>query len=193
MIRVEKQPEPDQFDAHCRAPGNAWLTAHPDQHQCAPPYWTEFKPHLRQAFGERCAWLAMWIAGGTVDHFHAQRDFPEQIYEWSNFRYSDSEINSAKKPAWEGRLLDPFEVDDGWFEILLPSCQLRILEQLVPEAMRERVRFTVSSLRLDHGEKVVDLRRHWLEQYESQSMTIEALERHAPLVARAVRKRDATR
>lgn len=131
----------------------------------------------------------MWIASGTIDHFHAQRDFPEEIYEWSNYRYADLEVNSAKKPAWEGKLLDPFEVDDRWFDVLLPSCQLRINEALVPAAMLERVKFTVSKLRLDHGEKAVDLRRHWLIEYEEGAMNLASLERHAPLVARAVRHR----
>jgi len=163
--------------------------AHPGAHSKAPSFWSEFRGELRHAFGERCGWLAMWIATGTVDHFHSQHEFPEEIYEWSNFRYADGELNSAKKPAWEGKLLDPFEADERWFEILLPSCQLRILEDLVPAGSLERVRFTVSKFGLDHGEKAVDLRRHWLEEYEAGAMTIEGLERHAPLLARAVRLR----
>jgi hypothetical protein len=119
--------------------------------QRAPNYWAEFTPAVRKAFNERCGWLAMWIASGTVDHFRAQKTEPASIYEWDNLRYASLEVNTAKKPAWDGLILDPFEVEDRWFEVILPSCQLVIREDLVPPELLPRVRFTVDKLELERN------------------------------------------
>jgi hypothetical protein len=166
MIHVPQAPEPPAFDERCRTRGNQWLEEHDAQN--APDYWSEFRPELRRAFEARCGWLAMWVSSGTVDHFHAQKTHPHLIYEWTNYRYADGSVNSAKKPQWAGRILDPFEVDDSWFEVLLPSCQLVIIEANVPPEFLDRVRFTVEKLDLSHGEHVVELRRHWLDEYEAE-------------------------
>lgn len=71
-------------------------------------------------------------------------------YEWSNYRFVDGAINSAKKPAWEGQLVDPFEVQADWFEILLPSLQLVLVAQL-EQGLRARVEFTLDKLHLRRG------------------------------------------
>lgn len=79
--------------------------------------------------------------------------------------FSDA-INSAKKPVWEGKIVDPFEVESEWFEILLPSLQLVVVGAL-DDDLREHIEFTLEKLHLRDGETVVRLRREWLSFYES--------------------------
>ena len=197
MIRVERTREPETFDVRCRQAGAGWLDTHPrpaDLGTWRPnKYWTQFLPQLRAAFHERCAYLGMWIASGTVDHFEswAGAGGVAKAYEWSNYRYADSAVNSARKPAWDGMLLDPFEVGDGWFEVELPSCLLRIVEHRVPPEVLPRVRFTIDKLGLGHREDVVALRREWLRLHEEEGLSLEGLRGKAPLVASAVERRNA--
>lgn len=190
MIRVARVPPPETFDARCRQPGNAWLAQNPDSEEF-PGFWRQFAPDLERAFHHRCAYLGIFITKGTVDHYLAKSRERALVYEWSNYRFADFAVNSGKKPAWDGHLIDPFEVEDDWFEVLLPSCQLRIVEERVPASLLERVRFTVSKLKLDHGEEVVGLRREWLHWYEQGELQLEGLRRLAPQVARAVERRQA--
>jgi hypothetical protein len=95
MIRVEKTAEPSEFDVRCRRRGLTWIEANPppeDGSDKRPyPYWTEFLPALRSAFQERCAYLGIWIAHGTVDHFRAWAGAGARAlaYEWDNYRYAD--------------------------------------------------------------------------------------------------------
>ncbi len=189
MIPVSPPPEPESFDAECRQPGNAWLAARIDPDPHKNPLWSGFTGHLRSAFGNRCGFLAMYIARGTIDHWVSLRSNRALAYEWKNYRFCDGAVNNAKKPTWEGKLIDPFEVQEGWFEILLPSLQL-VPSEALDEATRERAEFTLQKLRLRDGEDVIRLRREWLEMYESGKLPIEGLLEMAPLLARAVARRD---
>lgn len=189
MIRVERAVEPVAFDEECRKPGNAWLVAHPDEDPHRKPLWRPFCASLREAFERRCGFTAQWIPEGTIDHWISVRSARALSYEWSNYRFVSASINSAKKPSWEGKLLDPFEVEDEWFEILLPSLQLVVVAELEDE-IRARAEFTLEKLHLRDGEEVIRLRREWLELYERGGLSLKGLHQVAPLIARAVAKRD---
>jgi len=195
LIRVEPKNEPDAFDERCRTRGQAWLDKHPPpsdpekKEERPPSYWLEFLPKLSEAFDARCGYLAMWISSGTVDHFASWKNNRSLAYEWSNYRYSDGPINNAKKPSWDGMLLDPFEVDDAWFEVLLPSCQLQLVEDKIPPEILPRAKFTVEKLGLQDDERIVGLRREWLRMHEEDGLSLEGLRRKAPLVAHAVERR----
>lgn len=86
--------------------------------------------------------------------------------------------------------MDPFEVQDDWFELHLPSLQLLVSPELTGHT-RDRAEFTLNKLRLDHGEDIIQLRREWLKLYEQNKIPLEGLDAMAPLLARAIRKRDA--
>lgn len=191
MIRIAPTPEPANFDETCRKPGNQWLEAHPDAER-PYPYWRDFEPDLRRAFHGRCAYLGIYIATGTCDHFKTFKGAGGHAlaYEWSNYRYCDQAVNSAKKPSWDAHLIDPFDVDDAWFEVLLPSCEFQIIEENIPHdppGLLERVRFTVDKLGLK-SERVVNLRLEWLKRFEENEVTWEGLSRFAPLLAQAIKK-----
>jgi hypothetical protein len=183
MIRVRPAAEPHGFDRACRQRGSAWLADHPGTAR-PKPFWREFVGDLAEGFKHRCGYSAVMIQNGTVDHFLSWKRNPNLAYEWSNFRYVDGRIN-AKKHLADGEVLDPFEVDDDWFEIILPSLQLRLTDR-VPRARRERARYTIERLGLSNDEQIVTYRAQWYCQYHCGGLSLDGLHRVAPLIARAI-------
>jgi len=85
----------------------------------------------------------------------------------------------------DDQLLDPFEVQDDWFEVDIPSFVLRITDR-IPRHLQAKAEFTVDRLDLQQGRKAVTLRWEWYEQYRLGELTMAGLHRNAPLVARAI-------
>ena len=188
MIRVEESPPPENFDQDVRVPGERWLAGHPTGRP--PGLWTRVTPALADAFAGRCAYAAMLLgAKGTVDHFVSVAEDRTRAYDWCNYRYASDWANRVKGEARAAELLDPFEVEDDWFEILLPSLQLVVTDRC-PPALRARAAHTLERLRLGHDEDILRVRREWLAMYEEGELSQAGLARVAPLIARAVRKRD---
>lgn len=183
MIRVRPAAEPHDFDRACRRRGNAWLVEHPGTDR-PKPFWREFVGDLAEGFEQRCGYSAVMIPNGTIDHFLSWKRNPSLAYEWSNFWYVDGRINSRKQLA-DDEVLDPFEVDDDWFEIILPSLQLRLTDR-VPRELRERARYTIERLGLSHDEQIVTYRAQWYCQYHCGDLSLRGLYRVAPLIARAI-------
>jgi hypothetical protein len=186
MIRVAPVPEPPAFDSGARQPGLAWLAAHPDAKR-PKDFWSPFKNQLREGFGSLCAYAAMIDAtGGTVDHYRSYRNHPGLTYEWSNYRFASSIMNAIKGTA-DDDVLDPQEIEDGWFEVILPSLQMRVTERVPPE-FRARAEATLVRLRLRDDERMIQWRQSWYEMYRAGELTLSGLERKAPLIAAAVQR-----
>lgn len=186
MIHFDRVPKPAHFEERAEQPGAAWLRAHPDAER-PRDYWSTFKPQLADGFGRLCAYSAMFDGVGTVDHFVSLNEDRSRAYDWSNYRYAAAWINSSKLNLRSTEVLDPFEVEDGWFELLLPSLQL-VVSKSVPESLRERAEFVLDRLHLRDDERVVRQRRAWYQMYLERKLTLEGLVQMAPLVARAVKK-----
>ncbi|MCX4219239.1 hypothetical protein MKZ87_16505 [Pseudomonas sp. MCal1] len=181
--------EPDLFDEACRKKGRDWLAENPDKNR-PRDLWTPFKFDLAEGFEHRCAFGAMWIPDGTVDHFVSCNEDRTLAYEWSNYRYMAGWLNSSKSKKKAADLLDPFDVCEGWFEVLLPSLQLVVTDE-VPAAFREIAKKTLASLPIRDDERLLKVRREWLRMYEDEELTLEGLRRKAPLIAAAIDKRAA--
>ena len=109
MIAVIPPGEPEVFDKIVRQPGNRWLSKHGDGRP--PAYWTKVREALAEGFHDRCAYSAQQLnTPGTVDHFISIDEDRDKAYEWSNYRYAASWINSCKLSVRSTELLDPFEV-----------------------------------------------------------------------------------
>ena len=187
MIRVERAEEPPDFDAKVRKPGQAWLSRN-DEKKGTPDSWRQARTDLRWAFNDRCGYTAMWLSSpGTVDHFVSRDEDRRLAYEWSNLRYAAAWINSSKSALRADQVLDPFEIGDDWFEVILPSCQM-IMTERCPSEFHERAKNMLGRLRLGHHEDIVSIRQEWYQMYSEGELTLEGLEKKAPLVARAVRK-----
>ena len=138
MIRFKLQAEPANFDARCRKRGLRWLRANPCYEGRPCDYWSEFEPQLRNAFNGLCGYCAMLVMKAQVDHFIPVALLKVQgkdtlAYEWSNYRYGEGVLNQKKG---KHKILDPFEVGDDWFEVLLPSLQL-VITPNVPRRKRK--------------------------------------------------------
>ena len=184
MIAVDRVPEPSDFDTKARQPGLAWLQESPDAKR-PRDYWSPFKPQLAAGFNQLCGYTAMYEPVGTVDHFVSIHADKALAYEWNNYRFAAAWVNSSKQST--DAVLDPFEVQDGWFEILLPSLQLVVTES-VPAELRARAKHTLERLHLRDDERVLRQRRVWYSMYQSGELTLEGLRKKAPLIARAIDK-----
>ncbi|QNH79417.1 hypothetical protein GGD92_14640 [Pseudomonas protegens] len=181
--------EPSKFDERCRKAGAAWLKDNPN---CERPTdkWTPFRHALADGFSNRCAFGAMYIPSGTVDHFVSWKEDNSLAYEWANFRYVEGWVNSSKNKKEASLVLDPFVVGEGWFEILLPSMQL-VATDLIPDEFKELAKSTLEKLPIRDDERILRVRREWYRMYEEEELTLEGLRKKAPLIAAAVEKKNA--
>jgi hypothetical protein len=188
MMPVAKVPEPDCFDRKVRQPGKKWLSANPDAAR-PKPLWNECLGSLEEGFGGLCGYAAMFDpTGGTVDHYLSCSKHPKLTYEWSNYRFASAPLNASKKTA-DDAVLDPYEVGEGWFKIILPSMQM-LLTDAVPPAHRVKAEYTIKRLKLRDGERIIRWRRQWYDMYLSGKLTLEGLRQVAPLIAEAVAKQE---
>ena len=184
MIPVAKVKKPRGFDTKVTVPGNAWLADHPKA-QRPPALWAPHTAALSEGFAGLCGYAAMFDpTGGTVDHFLSVKHHPGLAYEWHNYRFACGPLNSSKRNA-DDSVLDPYEVGAGWFEIILPSLQMRQTDA-VPVALREKAAFTLKRLKLRDGERVIRWRLSWYRMYTDGQLTLDGLRVVAPLLAAAV-------
>lgn len=177
--------KPASFEPRCGDLGRKWLSANPTSEKM-PAYWTAFQPELADGFYQRCGWWAMWIADGAVDHFLSRKNHRHLAYTWDNYRYIAGTVNSSKK-ALDDQVLDPFEIEDGWFEVLLPSMQL-VPTLTLPAVLAAKAAFTLKKLHLENGTKVRRCRSKWYQAYKAGNLSMAGLEDFAPLLAESVKK-----
>jgi hypothetical protein len=122
---------------------------------------------------------------GTFDHYLSKKNRPDLTYEWSNYRYCTKHVNTLKG-NYDDRILDPFEVQDDWFEIQIPSLQI-VLTNQVPIELREKAEFTLQQLQLNRSTRTMELRASYYDDYQEGVVTLEFVERNAPLLGRAIR------
>ena len=184
MIPVTKVKKPRGFDTKVKTPGNAWLASHPTLSR-PPALWTPYTSTLSDGFANLCGYAAMHDpTGGTVDHFLSVKHHRDLAYEWGNYRFASAILNASKRNA-DDTVLDPFEVGAGWFEIILPSLQMRLTDA-VPAAMRAKAEFTLKRLKLRDGERIIRWRQSWYRMYTKGELTLDGLSAVAPLLAAAV-------
>ncbi|MBK7536784.1 MAG: hypothetical protein IPI49_15755 [Myxococcales bacterium] len=197
MIRFDRVPKPEGFDNAAQR-GKEWLGSPPDARaKKRPSCWLDlvpgsttvrFRDKLAEGFRYLCGYSAMYVPNGEVDHIVSETEDPTRLYDWENYRYADGWINASKKALPANEVLDPFEVRDDWFEIILPSLQL-VMTEAVPEELRDRARTMLDRMHLAHDERVLRQRREWYRMYlEGELTSLEALAKKAPLIARAVAK-----
>jgi hypothetical protein len=191
VIRSEPVPKPASFAGDAEAPGAAWISDNPSAKR-PKDLWSQFKSVLADGFRQLCGYSAMYEPVGTIDHFVSWNEDKSKAYDWSNYRFASGWLNSSKRSVRHGQIIDPFEVQDGWFEVLLPSLQL-VVSGSIPDSHRERAEFVVERLHLGHDERVVRQRREWYRMYQEGELTLEGLAKKAPLIAAAIKKEAASK
>ncbi len=193
MIHIDSSrlTRPTNFNEDCTVPGLRWIAEHPKAQRLGKKrprdFWTPFKPQLSDAFRELCAYGAMYEPVGTVDHFIPVDADESLAYDWDNYRFASGWINSGKKNR-EG-FLDPLRVQDGWFEVLLPSLQL-IPTDRIPVDLRPLAEATITRLHLRDDERVLRQRRRWYRLFQEGKLDLAGLRENAPLIAAAIDKQN---
>jgi uncharacterized protein (TIGR02646 family) len=169
MIPVTPRPEPPRFDERVRRPGRNWLEqqAIPLDTRLEPgtklhPYWRECLDDLHTSYGGVCAYLCIYVercaGGASTDHFVAKSKRADLAYEWSNYRFACSMMNSRKRDFED--VLDPFSLAPDTFRLELSLGRIYPNPDL-PEPDREAARGTIMRLDLDHDRCREMRRRRW--------------------------------
>lgn len=170
MKRFEPPEEPAKFRERAVVRGHDWLARNPDGRPA--DYWSEFRRELGEGFGRLCAYSVLFTPQGTVDHFVSVDEDRSQAYDWGNLRYAAQWLNSSKQDLESSQLIDPFEVENDWFEIILPSLQL-VPTSEVPDDELAKVEFIIERLHLRDDERVLSQRREWYRMYQDNELTLE--------------------
>ena len=209
MMHVESAPEPASFNANVRVPGmraiaelagKAPVPARrrgkpfakvADREDAVPPhkfpaYWTEALDDLMDGYGQLCAYSCFRIhrvtGAGSVDHFAAKSKDWKRVYEWLNYRLCCSRLN-ARKNAFDD-VLDPFDVEDGWFHLELVGFQVIPAPELPPETL-DQVQRTIDRLRLNDFRRG---REEDAERYWAGGFSLGVLKEESPFVARELHR-----
>lgn len=185
MIRVTPAPEPADFDVKVRQPGlravremcgqpvakrpgrpRKVVAKRPEDipPDSFPPYWQDALDNLKNAYEHICAYSCFRIhpvtGAASVDHMAPKSRRHDAVYEWSNYRLACSRLN-ARKRDFQG-LLDPFEIEDGWFQLELLGFSVFPNPELSPR-LRERVDSTITELGLNdfRSDREKDAHSYW--------------------------------
>lgn len=189
MIHVTAQPEPASFDAEVRQKGLAWLKKKKialDQplppKTRLEPYWRHCLDDMHASYNGCCAYLAVFFervtGGGSVDHFIAKSRRADLVYEWGNYRLACSIMNSRKREYDD--VLDPFEVETGWFYLELVSGRIYVNPALEP-VQQAAVQATIDRLGLDDAGNR-ELRARHYQEYREGLYTSAFLKKRSPFV-----------
>ncbi|HZH17741.1 MAG TPA: hypothetical protein VE057_25530 [Archangium sp.] len=181
MIHVEPQPEPPDFDAKVRQPGRAGLASPEGELR---PLWRHCATQLWEAYKGVCAYSSLHIPRGTgalsVDHLLPKSKRRELAYEWRNYRLACVRMNARKNDLED--VLDPFEVQDGWFALELSTLEV-IPGDGLPDALRAQVQKTIDRLDLNDDE-FVRAREGWHSAWKDGDMTFRLLRKYCPFLAK---------
>ena len=210
MIRVVLAEEPADFDAKVRKPGLraiAEMVGEPNLSKRRgrkrdvvansrdaipadkfPAYWTEALPELLEAYGRVCAYMSFYMervtGAASVDHMLPKSLEWQVVYEWHNYRLACSLMNSRKNNY--RNVLDPFEVEDGWFRIELVGYQVIPAPQL-PANIEAQVQATIDRLQLNDYE-CRKLREDYVNYFNQGDISLNHLRQRAPFLAREIER-----
>ena len=193
MIPVVPASEPHTFEEAVRQPGLRALEKLAERHYGGvkeaipsnkfPAYWRHSLKDLLKGYHRICSCLCLYIPPGTgarsVGHMIAKSQRWEFVYEWCNYRLACSLMNARKGAV--GFVLDPFDVEDGWFVLELVDFQVLPGDDL-SDAVTHKVQATIRHLRLNDDE-CRSAREEYAEDYRYGKITFDYLSRHAPFVA----------
>ncbi len=141
---------------------------------------------MREAYHYRCAYLAIRIdeatGGASADHMMPKSKARNRVYEWSNYRLACTRVNGRKGVH---SVIDPFEVEDGWFELEFIMHQVKPGRAALGE-IEKRVTHTIDILGLN-DEPCRASRRRYVEVY-GKGAPLSFLAEEAPFIASELRR-----
>ena len=120
----------------------------------------------------------------TVDHFAPKSKHPDLAYEWSNYRLVCGTMN-ARKNHFED-VLDPFEVENGWFQLEFSFFQV-VSKSDLESAERAEVQATIDRLRLNDND-CRQMRSRYYDDFIGGDISFDYLARCSPFVAMEMKR-----
>jgi len=192
MMHVERQPEPLDFDSMVRKKGERFLKRTPmptGEQWRSHDYWTGVKAKLHEAYSGICNFSCHWIpydtGSRTVEHFRPKSKYPQQAYEWSNFRLVCGTLN-GRKGDYED-VLDPFTIADGTFILEFPSLLVKPSKSL-DDATAVLARSTIARLQLNDDGTCLKGRERYVKRYCLDEIDFPFMVSEAPFIASELRR-----
>lgn len=172
-----KIPEPADFDHKVRQPGLASM-AGINVYEPLPDgtvlvaHWKNCLSDLREAFEGRCCFSGTYMRPSEVipvEHALPKKLHPNLAYEWSNFRYVSSRLNSRKSQKY---ILDPACMprfaDIYYLEFATGSISVnKAIKSNFPHLF-DSAEYTINELGLD-GQLYRDERMEIWDDYQNSS------------------------
>ncbi len=185
MIPVQRKAEPATFNNKVRKPGKAFLKRCPtptSREFKANPFWKNASKDLYAAYSGICAYTCFYLMPhhGSIDHFLPKSSHPNDAYEWNNYRFCSSRVNSYKGDSHH--IIDPFVVQPGWFILDVPSCLVKPGEGL-PDVISQQVVATIDGLRLNEDDDFVQERCNLMVDFATGDVTLAHLSKRYPFLS----------
>ena len=186
MIPVKLQPEPPHLFEKVQKQGQKFLSgvADPTKNWKNHEYWREILDDLYHIYNQICAYSCHWIppdtGAKTVEHFKPKKLYPQEAYNWDNYRLVCSTLNGRKGDFED--VLDPFILTEGWFVLDFPSLEVRVGNGL-PLPIAQQVENTINRLGLNDEGTCLQARMNWLRDYITVPYPFSHLEKRAPFIA----------
>jgi hypothetical protein len=152
-----------------RTPGQAFLATTPNPTSAdfeKHPYWRKILRELRSAYRNVCAYSCHFVpydvGTDTVEHYLPKVPHPQEAYEWSNFRFVCGRLNGRKHTFQD--VLDPFQIENGWFVIEFPSLLVKPADQLKP-AVAGAVQDSIDRLKLNDESTCLKQRSQYVSDF----------------------------
>jgi hypothetical protein len=213
MIKVNEAPEPPIFHVAVRQPGLRAIAEMVGEEPVPPrakgrkykkiadsrdkipagrlpSLWTKALDDLMAAYDRICAYSCFRIhpvtGSRSVDHMAAKSRAWDQVYEWKNYRLASSLLNARKREF--GDVLDPFLIEDDWFELELVGFQVKPAKHL-DQPTRNQVQATIDRLGLNdfRTSRERDAENYW------KGVPFSVLMEESPFVARELRRQGQVR
>lgn len=156
---------------------------------CFPDFWTRVLSELFTAYSGICSFCCLYIEPGTgdptVDHMVPKSRNWQLVYEWRNFRLACGQMNSNKGDSDD--VLDPFEVEEGFFALELVDFQVVPGPRADGEIL-SRVRRTIERLKLDQPSKISRQMETYYVSYFAGQISWSYLATRAPFLAKEMRR-----
>ena len=180
------EPVDPNFNELVRKPGQAFLltTPHPKSAQWKHhDYWRRIAPELRRRYNGICAYSCYYIhevtGDDTIEHFRPKTPSPTLAYEWTNYRYVCGKLNTWKRT--DETVLDPFNIEDGWFYIEFPTLLVKPTHGL-DVSLTALIKNTIIQLHLNDDDPCIRCRQRIIEDFCGGYITFDYLKRHAPFL-----------
>lgn len=184
MIPVQPKAEPTTFNKSVRKPGKAFLNRNPmptSKEFQKNAHWKNSAQDLHAAYSGICAYTCFYIAPpGTTDHFLPKSSFPNEAYEWNNYRLCSHRVNGYKGNNTD--VIDPFVVQPGWFVLDVPSCLVKPGDGL-SDVVTTQIEATIKRLRLNDDDYFVQERCNLMVYFASGEVSLTHLSKRFPFLA----------